>query len=284
MERLFLVIELHAEESVAAARDRARERLGRRGDDLVEELAVERASAVEELARRDVRVDDVAALLDQRERGRRVLHDGVEQELALEQMLTLLAQHATELVVRGDQLADFVGALGADREAEIAVAKRDDAARQRADQRRHGLRQSAREDRAKAAPARAPQRPRRTTAISANTSPPPPVQPPRSSVAASAAAAFLRATRDAWGRGVGIRDSEQDYKIVIPAKAGSTRRRTRLDPGLRRDDDVCSRREIANPEFPNPESPSFAKPPKFRACPCADTAPAAKVRARPPPG
>ena len=112
------------------------------------EIAVPRADADDKvrLARRDVRVDDVAALLDQRERRGRVLHDRVEQELALEQVLAFFAQHAAELVVRIDQLADFVAAARADREAEIAIAECDDAAGQRADQRGDRLRERAREE------------------------------------------------------------------------------------------------------------------------------------------
>src|SRR4051812_1517302 len=121
VECLLLVLELHAEKPVAAARDRARQRLGRVREDDIEQLAVHRASAVEQLARGDVRVDDMSALLDERERSRRVLHDRVEQKLALEQVLALLAQDATELVVRIDELADFIGAIRADREAEVAV-------------------------------------------------------------------------------------------------------------------------------------------------------------------
>jgi hypothetical protein len=145
VEGFLLVVDRRAEQAVAVLGDRARERLGRAGDDRVETLALERPAAVEQLPRGEVRIHDVAARLDQHQRGRRVLHHGVEQQLALEQVLALLAQHAAKLVVRGNQLAKLVAPARADREAEVAVAERDHAARQRANQRPDRPRQQPRE-------------------------------------------------------------------------------------------------------------------------------------------
>ena len=76
------------------AAPRARPRASREAD------AFEPAAAVRQLARGEVAVDDVAAGLDQHHRDRRVLHHRVEQQLALEQVLALLPQHAPEPVVR----------------------------------------------------------------------------------------------------------------------------------------------------------------------------------------
>src|ERR1019366_732132 len=83
---------------------------------------------------------------DQNQGRRRVLNDRVKQEFALEQMLALFAQDAPKFVVRTDEIADFVATLCADREAEIPVAERSNAARQRADQSRDWTRQRAREN------------------------------------------------------------------------------------------------------------------------------------------
>ena len=71
-------------------------------------MAFELAAVVEQLARGEVAVDDRAARLDQQHRDRRVLHHRVEQQLALDQRLALLAQHVAELVVRVDQVVELV--------------------------------------------------------------------------------------------------------------------------------------------------------------------------------
>ncbi len=71
-------------------------------------MALEPPPAVEELARRDVGEHDRAVLGDEQHRDRRVLHHRVEQELALDELEPLVAQHVAERVVRVDEVAHLV--------------------------------------------------------------------------------------------------------------------------------------------------------------------------------
>ena len=99
------------------------------------------------------------------QRDRRVLHHGVEQQLALDQVLALLAQRLAELVVRAHEIAELVVAAGRQRQAEVAVAIARHAAssaRSSAQRREHHARAPAQQQR---------QRPRRAASAIASALP-----------------------------------------------------------------------------------------------------------------
>ncbi len=135
MEGFVLVFEIHVEQAVLSRGERRGERRWRFGDDRAEIEAVHATAAVEQGARGEVRVDHALLRVDEEERGRRILHDGVEQELALEQALALVAQHTAELVVRAHEIAELVAAAIGERNAEVPVAEAQHAAREHAQER-----------------------------------------------------------------------------------------------------------------------------------------------------
>ena len=76
--------------------------------------------------------DDALALVEQEDRHRRPLEQGVEQELALDQFGALLAQDRTHPVEDGHQVADLVGRGRCQTRREVALGKTRDAVVQRA--------------------------------------------------------------------------------------------------------------------------------------------------------
>ena len=90
------------------------------------------AAAAQQVPRGDVRVGDALVRIDQHQRDRRVLHHGIEQQLALHEVRALRAQRRRQFVVRRHQIAELVVAVRDQRHAEIPFAVARHRARQRA--------------------------------------------------------------------------------------------------------------------------------------------------------
>jgi len=137
VEGFLAAVHLHAEQGILAAVHRLAQRFGRIGQQLGEVQPDQGAAFVEQVPRGDVRVGDPADRIGQHQRHRRVLHHRVQQQLALHQVLALLAQGVPQRVVHADQLAQLVAPVDRDREGEIAVAITGHRALQRAQQPAH---------------------------------------------------------------------------------------------------------------------------------------------------
>ena len=137
MEGFLLVLDLDIEQHVGAEVQGFGKLRRGLGNDDIEIRAVHRAPAVQQAARGEIGIHHVSAGLDQDHRGRRVLHDRIQQQFTLEQILPLLAQHPPQLVVRRDQVTHLVAPRVADGETEITIAECRNAAAHRTDQRRH---------------------------------------------------------------------------------------------------------------------------------------------------
>ena len=132
----------YGEQAVAAAPHRLAQFRRQAVQQRVQVLALELAPVVEQLACGQVGVDhpalSVATFGRQQHRHRGVLHHGVQQQFALDQVLALLPQHLAQLGVGAHQLADLVVAGPVHAEVELAVAIGVDAAGQGPEQRAQG--------------------------------------------------------------------------------------------------------------------------------------------------
>ncbi|MNV40651.1 hypothetical protein D3C71_1322660 [compost metagenome] len=129
----------HGEQAVATARDGVAQ-FDRHGfQQFLHALAFQLPTAVQQLACGDVgerhALDAVTAVGEQQHRHRRVLHHGVEQQLALHQCLALLAQHFAEFGVGFHQLRELIIAAPMHTEVVLAVAVAAGGAGQRTQQR-----------------------------------------------------------------------------------------------------------------------------------------------------
>ena len=100
-------------------------------------VPIEATAFAQQLARRDVGEDYVLLRVEQQHGHRRVLHHGVEQQLALDQLQLLLAQGFADRVVAGDEVAELVVARPPQAEAVVAVAVAERGAGEGPDQRAH---------------------------------------------------------------------------------------------------------------------------------------------------
>ena len=128
---------------------------------VAESQPLQAAPAAQQVPRRDIRVGDAIVRIDQHQRDRRVLHHGIEQQFTLHEVRALLAQGRRQFIVRRHQFAEFIVAIGDQRQAEIPFAVARHGARQRA---QHLLDRP--HDRAMTARARAAATPQESTANS----------------------------------------------------------------------------------------------------------------------
>ena len=105
---LFLLAFAAGKQAIAGARQRFGQGRCRLLHDVGQALAFQPPSLVQQLARGQVGVDDGAAFGHQQHGHRRVLHHGVEQQLALHQVQALLAQHVAKRIVRRHQVGQFI--------------------------------------------------------------------------------------------------------------------------------------------------------------------------------
>ncbi|EEF22579.1 conserved hypothetical protein, partial [Ricinus communis] len=127
------------EQAVAAARQRVQQRRRGVGQNLAELVSFQPAALIQQLARGDVGIGDRPGLADQQHGHRRVLHHGVQQQLALDQVEALLAQYRAECIVGGHQVAQLIVLRPVQAEGKVAVLVAGDGAGQRAEQRQHAL-------------------------------------------------------------------------------------------------------------------------------------------------
>ncbi len=141
VEGFLAAVDGEAEEAVLAAGQRLLHGGGQLLAQRMEVAADQAAALGQQLARGNVGDDDALLHVGQQQGHGRVLHDGVEQQLALGQVLALFAQRMAQFVVQAHQLAELVlGRAGRDRHAVVAVAVAEHGAFERTQQaleRRH---------------------------------------------------------------------------------------------------------------------------------------------------
>ncbi len=123
MVDLRFVIAFDREQRIRLGRNSLPQRLRRSGEQLGERESFELAAAEKRLARGDVAVDDTTVRVREHHRERRRLNDGVEQQLALIERLTFLAQHVAEAVVAFHERGQLRLIRRADAHAEVAIGE-----------------------------------------------------------------------------------------------------------------------------------------------------------------
>ncbi len=139
MEGLLAAVHVDGQQGILAAGCRLLQGLGHVAQDLAEIQPGKAAAFVEKMPRGDVRIGDPPGRIGQDQGDRRVLHDGIEQQFALRQMLALLAQGLAKRVVHAYQFTQFVATIGGDRETEVAIAITCDRTLQRTQEATQGL-------------------------------------------------------------------------------------------------------------------------------------------------
>ena len=122
VEGFLAAIHVDAEQRVLAAAHRVAQRPRRLRQQRREIQTVQAAAFVEQVSRGNVGVDDAPNRVGQHQRHRGVLHHGIQQQLALHQVLALFAQGLPQLVVHGDQATQFIPPVDGDGQAEIPIA------------------------------------------------------------------------------------------------------------------------------------------------------------------
>ena len=135
MEDVFIVFVADREDAVATALERIAQRLRRAFENRIEAAAFESSAFAQQFARGEIAQHDALRFVHQHHRHRRVLHHGVEQQFALHQRDSLLAQCIAERVVRIHQFDQIAVFVPGDAETEIAVAIARHRTGQRAEQR-----------------------------------------------------------------------------------------------------------------------------------------------------
>ena len=128
---LLLALAAHGEERVARRVERLAQLAPAAGEHLGDHAALQACPRAQQVAGRAVAVDDAAVAVLQDDADGRALQDGVEQQLALVDVVPLGAQGVAHLVVERDQLAQLVVARGREAHAEVGVAEAADAVRER---------------------------------------------------------------------------------------------------------------------------------------------------------